>query len=144
MSVLRAIALDFDRGSGIPVPRDPELHNLAIEFASKELAETPDFSQYVRVWVAAEMNGEKPVGVRGALGFTVRPDITLCRFLDRHAFLKLFERTNGYFADNGCRGSEVLVYSSSTEGDEQRCPNWKETLQAVNAKPADRWLVTIR
>ena|ERR1035437_5003802 len=144
MSVLRAIALDFDRGSGIPVPRDPELHDLTVEFARKELAEMPDFSQYVRVWVSAEMNGEKPVEVRGALGFTMRPDVTLCRFLDRRAFVGLLARANGYMADNGARGSDVLVYVNSSEGPEQRCPAWQETLGAVGARAADRYLIRVR
>jgi hypothetical protein len=142
--VIRAIALDFLREGGYSLPKDRDLHKLAVQFAEKQLVSIPNFAEYTKVWVAAEMDGETPTEIRGALGFTMRPDFTLARFLDRAAVVALYNRANAFLADNGARGSEVLVFVSSEEGPEQRCPQYKETLEALKAKPADRYLITIR
>lgn len=144
MSVLRVISLDFDRSAGYAMPKDRELHRLAVQFAEKQLAAMPNYAEYNKIWVAAEMEEEKPVGIRGALGFTMRPDFTLARFLDPKATVALYQRANAFLADNGARGSEALVFVSSSEGPEQRCPQYKETLEALKARPADRYLITIK
>ena len=145
MSQLRAIALDFNRAAGYAMPCDRALHQMAVEFAQKDLAAIPDYSGYTRVWVAAEVGeDEKPIAIEGALGFTMRPDFTLCRFKNKQALVTLYRRANAYLADNGCRGSEALVYVSSTEAPEQKCPQQKESLAALGALPADRYLVKIR
>ena len=142
--ILRAIPLDFNRAAGYSMPCDRELHNLAVKFAETDLAEIPDYSGFAKVWLAVEVDGEKSVGIQGALGFSMRPDFTLARFKTKQAMVTLFNRANAHLADNGCRGSEGLVYVSSTEGPEQRCPQWEESLAAIGAKPADRYLVKIR
>jgi hypothetical protein len=143
--ILRAVSLDFDRAAGYSMPRDRELHRLAVKFAETDLSAIPDYSSYTRVWAAVEFGAdEKPVSIQGALGFTMRPDFTLCRFKNKHALVTLYNRANAYLADNGCRGSEGLIYISSTEAEEQKCPQQKESLAALGAKPADRWLVKIR
>ena len=144
MSTHRVIALDFDRAPGFAMPKDKDLHRLAVQFAEKELAYSPNYSEYAKVWVSAEMDGETPVGIRGALGFSWRPDFTLARFLDSAATIGLYRRANSFLADNGARGSEALVFVSSKEGPEQRCPNYKETLEALKATPADRYLISIK
>lgn len=142
--VLRAVPLDFHREAGYAMPVDRELHQLASKFAEKHLAEMPNFSGLTRVWLACEFEGEKVKEIHGALGFTMRPDFTLARFLDRQALVTLYHRANGFLSDNGARGSEGLVYISSEEGPEQRCPQQLESLAALGAKPADRWLIKIR
>lgn len=131
------------------MPKDRELHQKAIEFAQKHLAEMPNFADYARVWVSAdvatdEKGKEKPVLVHGALGFVMRPDVTLCRFLDRKALVGLYLRTNSYLADNGARGYEALVYVNPDEKPEQKCAQQEESLAALAAKPANRWAITIR
>lgn len=142
--VLRAVSLDFHRAPGYAMPMDRELHQLAVQFAEKHLADKPNYSELSRVWLACECEGEKVKAVRGALGFTMRPDFTLARFLDRQALVTLYHRANGFLSDNGARGSDGLVYISSEEGPEQRCPQQLESLAALGAKPADRWLIKIR
>jgi hypothetical protein len=143
--ILRAIPLDFDRAAGYAMPKDRDLHRLAVKFAETSLAALPDYSSFARVWVAAEFGADdKPSEIHGALGFCWRPDFTLARFKNRQALLHLYNRANAFLADNGCRGSEGMVYISSTEGPEQKCPQQKESLEALGAKPADRWLIKIR
>lgn len=145
MPQLRAIALDFNRAGGYAMPADRALHQLAIEFAKKNLAAIPDYSSFARVWVAAEVSAdEKPIAIEGALGFTMRPDFTLARFKNKQALVTLYHRANSYLADNGCRDSEGLVYVSSTEAPEQRCPQQQESLAALGAVPGDRYLIKIR
>ena len=118
------------------MPVDRGLHQLAIEFAKKHLAALPDYSSYTRVWVAAEIGADdKPVSIEGALGFTMRPDFTLARFKNKESLVTLYRRANAYLADNGCRGSEGLVYVSSTEAPEQRCPQQAESLAALAQFP---------
>jgi hypothetical protein len=142
---LRAIALDFNRAGGYAMPQDRELHRMAIEFAKKDMAEIPDYSSFAKVWVVTECGpDDKPVEIHGALGFTMRPDFTLVRFKSKQALITGYSRANAYLADNGCRGSESLVFVDSKEGPEQRCPQWEESLAALNAKAADRWLIKIR
>jgi len=142
--MIHTLALDFNREGGLALPKDPSLHKLAVEFAQRELAEIPNYSEYAKVWVAACMDGDVPKEIRGVLGFTMRPDVTMARFLDRAAVIALYNRANSFFADNGARGSEVLVFVDSSEGKEQKCPQYLETLSALKAKPADRWLVKIK
>lgn len=144
--MIRTFALDFDRSNGYAIPTKDcrEIHKLAVAFAEKELAVMPNFSEYAKVWVAASMEGDVIKEVRGALGFTMRPDFTLARFLGRAEVVALYGRANNYLADNGARGREALVYVSSTEGPEQRCPEYLETLKALRAKPGDRWLVEVK
>jgi hypothetical protein len=145
VSHLRAFALDFHRAAGYAMPTDRALHQLAVEFAQKHLAEIPDYSSFTRVWVAAEVGAdEKPIAIEGALGFTMRPDFTMARFLNKQALVTLYHRANAHLADNGCRGSEGLVYVSSTEDPEQRCPQQAESLAALGAVPAERFLIKIR
>jgi len=144
--MIRTFALDFDRSNGyaMPTANCRELHKLAVEFGEKELAVVPNFSEYAKVWVAACVENDVMKEVRGALGFTLRPDFTLARFLGRAEVAALYARANSYLADNGARGREALVYVSSTEGPEKRCPEYLETLKALRAKPADRWLIEVK
>lgn len=139
------LPIDFDRAAGYAMPRDRALHQLAIDFAQKHLAEMPNFADYSKVWVSADVDEkEKPVLVHGALGFVMRPDVVLCRFLDRKAFLGLYQRVNSHLADNGARGYEGFVYINPDEAPEQKCPQQTESLAALGAKPAHRWAITIR
>jgi hypothetical protein len=125
--------------------RDRELHRLAVKFAESDLSAIPDYSSFARVWAAVEFDGdEKAIAIHGALGFTMRPDFTLARFKNKQALVTLYNRANAYLADNGCRGSEGLVYISSTEASEQKCPQQAESLAALAARPADRFLIKIR
>jgi hypothetical protein len=143
--ILRAVSLDFNRAPGYALPMDRELHRLAVKFAETDLSSLPDYSSYTRVWAAVEFGAdEKPIAIHGALGFTMRPDFTLARFKNKQALVTLFNRANAYLSDNGCRGSEGLVYISSTEAPEQKCPQQAASLAALDAKPADRWLIKIR
>lgn len=143
--ILKAIPLDFARQGGYAMPSDANLHRLAVKFAEKELAEIPNYSEFARVWLACEVDDQdQATAVHGALGFCMRPDFTLARFLNRNAFVVLYNRANAYLADNGCRLSEGLVYVNPNEAPEQRCPDAEQSLQAVGARPADRWLIKIR
>jgi hypothetical protein len=143
--ILRAVALDFHRAPGYALPVDRELHRLAVKFAETDLSAIPDYSSFSRVWAAVEFGvDDKPIQIHGALGFSFRPDFTLARFKNKHALVTLYSRANAYLADNGCRGSEGLVFIDSKEGPEQKCPQQAESLAALGAKPADRWLIKIR
>jgi hypothetical protein len=56
----------------------------------------------------------------------------------------LVDRINDHLADNGYYGKEVLVFKAAQETEEQACPNWDKWLETYGAKPADRYLVTVR
>ena len=148
--ILRAIPLDFrrdfDRSGAVAIPKDPELHRLLVKFAEEHLVDQPNYADdYLRVWAAVEMDeNDKLVSVQGVLGYVMRPDVTLCRFLNAKALSKLFNRTNDFFADNGVRGLQVSVYVNPQEDPKQKCPNVEETLKAIGAVPAHRWMVTVK
>jgi hypothetical protein len=141
----RVIPLIFNRAGGYAMPQDPHLHQLAVEFAHKHLAERPNFADFERVWLSADVDADgKPALVHGALAFIMRPDIVLARSLDQKAFVGLYQRAQSYFSDTGARGFEVFVYINPDEAPEQKCPQQAESLQAIQAKPANRWAVTVR
>jgi hypothetical protein len=143
--ILRAIPLDFHRQGGYAMPVDRDLHKLAMGFAERELAEVPNFSEFQRVWLACEVDADdRATSVHGALGFTTRPDFTMARFLNRNALVVLYNRASAFLSDNGCRLSEGLVYVNPDEKPEQKCPEAELSLQALGARPANRWLIKIR
>lgn len=136
---LHALPLDFDRAMGYALPKDRELHRRAIEFAEKEVAEKVNYSDFAKVWVAED--GDQIVGT---LGMTMRPDFTLCRFLNPEAIKLLHQRGNDFLADQGLRGGEALIYMNSKERPEQKCPEGLRTVLELGARPADRWIIRVR
>lgn len=143
-SILKAFPIDFIRQGNYSYPADRELHRMAVEFSEKELAKPANLSEYAKVWAACEMDGEKIEKVVGLMGFAMRPDITLARFMQPDAITLLHDRAQAYFADQGCRGAEVLFYMNSNEAPEQRCPQGLQTMLKLGALPADRWVVKVR
>lgn len=141
---LRAIPLDFIRQGNYAYPVDRELHRMAVEFGEKELAKPVNLSEYAKVWLACEMDGDKVTRIVGMMGYAMRPDVTLARFKEPEAIVLLHDRAQFYFADQGCRGSEVLVYLNNNESPEQRCPQGLKTMLELGAVAADRWVVKVR
>lgn len=137
--------LDFERKENfhLPQPTDQWLFDMAMEYCRRELVEPPDFRKLSKVWVALDENNE----VVGITGYVVKADIPVFRVTGeqaKRATKALYERMNSYFADQGMTGQEVFLHISSKETPEQRCPAWEESLQAVNAKPADRFSLIVR
>lgn len=140
---IRAVPLEFYSQGGLSLPKNAKLHQAAVKFAEKELAEMPDFSGFNKVWLVGEFGEDEPV-IQGALGFTMRPDFVLNRFLNPEAILVGYERANDFLADNGCMGQEVLIHMAANETPEQRCPQGLKTVLDIGARPADRWRILVK
>lgn len=138
--MIRVIPLDFLGQGALLEPKDAKLHDAAVAYALKELANgaTLDFSKFSKVWV-----GLKDNNVLGLSGYVLRPDIPLLRATDADVLRALTHRMNDFFSDNGCRGQEAFVYIGD-EKPEQRCPEWKAVLKEFGAKSAQRWSVEVR
>ena len=137
--------LFFKEQGGMLLPRDPHLHQLAVEFAEKELAEPINFTDYRNVWVECECDDTgKPVKVEGLSVLQTIPDIPVFRSTGQRSAKMLIDRMNDYLHDQGARGQRVLLHISETEAPEQRCPKYLEWLAAVGAKPAERWAVVVK
>ena len=128
------------------VPSDPELYSLAAGYAEQNLKDPIDFRNYLKTWVACEVNDEgKPARALGILCLQMRADFPICRFTDNAAVVKLVQRANDFLHDSyGARGSEALVHIKKDEPAEARCPDYLEWMKLFNLKPADRWLITVR
>jgi hypothetical protein len=144
--MMRVIPIDFLGQGAMLEPRDVKLHDLAVEYCRKELqgGDELDLTKFNKVWVAVETDGESYVQVHGLTGWINRIDIPVFRATSEEAVNALAERINTFCSDNGCRGQEIFIHISKREKPEQRCPAWKETLTAWDAKSADRVLVKVR
>ena len=137
--------LFFKEQGGVLLPRDPHLHQLAVEFAERELAEAINLTDYRNVFVECECDEHgKPVRAEGLLAMQMVVDVPVARFTNARSAKMLIDRANDYLHDQGARGAKVFLYISEQETPEQRCPNYLEWLAAVGAKPAERWATTVR
>lgn len=133
------LPLDFLQHEGFFQPKDAKLHDLAVEFAAKQITEPVNFTKFNKVWVAVE--GGKCVGIAG---YVLRADVPMFRTVTQNATILMAHRLNDFFSDQGMRGQEVLLHISSKETPEQRCANWQAELDAAGAVPADRYTVTVK
>jgi len=138
--LLEVIPLDFLGQGALLEPADRKLHDAAMEFAWRELAEGKDLNltKFSKVWV-----GLKDKQVFGLAGYVLRPDVPLLRATDVDVLRALCQRMNIFFADNGARGQQAFIYIGN-EKEEQRCPKWREMLKEFGAKSARRFTVEVR
>jgi hypothetical protein len=144
---IEVIPLDFMGQLPLIEPKDRKLHDMAVEYASRELAETVDFSRLAKVWVTCVMQAGKPKEVIGLMGWVYKPDIPVFRVSGPNAARAtkmMTDRLHSFFSDQGARGCEVFIHISSKEKPEQKCAKWQESLKATNATPADRFSITVR
>jgi hypothetical protein len=137
--------LEFREQGGMFIPKDPELHQLAVRYAEQNLAQKVNFTDFRNVWVASEVNSAgRPSRIMGTLGMVMKADFPLVRFTDNAAVVKLVNRSRSYLQDNfSARGQEAFIYIADKEDESQRCPKWKKWLQVFKAEPAERYRVTI-
>src|SRR5215472_1740233 len=123
-------------------PKDQKLHDMAVEFARKELqnGDQLNLTQFAKCWVA--LKDGKAVGL---MGYVLRPDIPVIRAIDEDALSQMAGRLQSFFADNGWRGGEVFVHIAKRELPEQRCAGWKQVLiTEQDAHSADRFVIKVR
>jgi len=141
----RVLQLLFREQGGVLVPRDPELHKLAVEFAERELAEPINFTDYRNVFVECECDEDgKPIRVEGISAMQLVPDIPVFRSTNARSAKLLIDRMNDFLDDQGARGQRVFVHVGEKESPEQRCPNFLDWLAALGARPAERWVVAAK
>lgn len=145
MSV-KVFPLDFMTGDGaILVPKDQKLHDMAVDYCAREVNGDVNLSKFSKVFIAAEVDDSgQPMNVQGVTGYVLRPDIALYRSTSAAATAKLHHRWHTFFADNGIIGQEVFIHLNDKETPEQRCSKWHQELEAAQATPAHRFLVTVR
>lgn len=137
--------LDFEAKEGFTLlqPRDGWLFDRAQDYCEKYLNAPVDFRKLAKVWVVLDEADE----VIGISGYVVKADIPVFRVTGENAVRAtkaLYDRINSFFADQGMTGQEVFLHISSKETPEQRCPAWEDSLQSVNAVPAERFSLTVR
>ena len=121
-------------------PADRKLHDMAVDFALRELAKGRElnFSKFSKVWV-----GLKDGEVFGLSGYVLKPDVPLLRATDAEVLRALAYRMNSFFADNGARGQEVFLYIGD-EKPEARCPQWRAVLHEFQGKRAQRFAFEVK
>lgn len=133
-------------GNGGFLPVDPELYELAVNYAAEKLADPVSFEQYKDTWVACEVDPQgQPLQVLGLICMVLRADFPVCRFSHNAAAIKLFERVQGHLHDvYGARGAEAFVIVDPNEPPDNRCPNRDEWIRTFDMYPANRYAVKIR
>lgn len=121
-------------------PRDPKLHDAAVDFCNRELAKGKDLNlaNFAKVWVGLE--GDE---VKGIAGYVLRPDIPLLRSVSPDVLRALGHRFNSFFADQGARGQQVFLYIGN-EAPEQRCQDWRTVLKEFHPESGRRVLIEVR
>lgn len=144
--MIRVLPLDFLGQGAMLTPVDPKLHDMAVKYCDKELASPVNLAEMSKVWVAVECDdNEQLVSVEGIMGYVLKPDVPVMRATNETALSMMGERLQSFFADNGCRGKEVLIHLCRNEKPEQRCPGWKNVLiTEQKAEPADRFIVRVK
>lgn len=141
---LKVLPLDFLGQGALLQPKDPWLHDLAVDYCARELKDEVNLSQFNKVWVTAELDDSgKPMKIHGICGYVMRVDISMFRATHPGATAKMHHRLHQYFADQGILGHDVFIYLNEKETDEQRCANWKWEMEAAGAVPADRYKVVV-
>lgn len=148
MRRMGAIPILFRAGIDGPIPSEPHVYSLAVQYCQKNLAEVPDFKSYARCYIEAEFGEHGQIlEVHGVTCLHFPPDAPVFRVTGpyaKRATVDMYERLNSYLSDLGWRGQDAFIHVSSSENPEQRCENWEETLKELDAKPADRFLVKVR
>jgi hypothetical protein len=145
--MIRIIPLDFmGQGTAFITPADPELHDKVVDFCKCELTEEVNLTHLAKVWVAVEMDAEKPkeIEVKGVMGYVLVPDVPLMRATTEDALRAMAERYNAFLADSGALGKFTFIHVARGERPEQRCAGWNKVLHEWGAKLADRVAVKVR
>lgn len=148
MKRMGVVPIDFRKSENGLVPVDNALFTLVQDYCQANLSEQPKLDQLAKTWAVVQFDGEKMVAVHGVAAYAGNiPDVPLFRVTGdnaQRATKMLYDRMNGYFADNGMRGHQVFLFISEKETPEQRCQAWDASLEDVGAVPAQRFAVTIR
>jgi hypothetical protein len=148
MTKIVVLPIDFLGQGALLEPADQKLHDMAVEYVSRELEHGKDLnlSKFLKCWVEVVMDGSEYKEVTGFTGVVWRIDVPVFRVTgtnpDRCTML-LVNRLRSWLEDNGGRNTEVFLHISSKETPEQRCAKWEESLKAVGAVPADRFSVKV-
>lgn len=136
--MIEVTPIDFLGQGALLEPVDRKVHDAAVEFCKKNLADEVNFTKLAKVWV-----GIKDGEIQGICGYVLRPDIPLFRSLDYEVTAVMRKRMNDFFCDNGWRGNQVFIYIGN-EAPEARCPDWRQSLKDCEAKSARRLLIEVK
>ncbi len=146
--MIQILPIDFMGVAPLLEPVDRKLHDMTVEYCSRELkgGEDLNLAKFNKVWVIVEMEGEEYKEILGISAFVWRIDLPIFRVTGKrvdYTTQMMIDRIRTYFTDNGARGTELLLHISSKETPEQKCEHWEESLAKAPAVPADRYSVKI-
>lgn len=145
MSKIRIVNLDFVDNGGMLQAKDAVLFAAVQKFCTEQLEERPNFGALAKSWAAVRLDAEGGLEeVVGLIGYKMVPDISLFRAIDKGGTVKLAQRINDFFADQGLRMQEVFLHVAPEESPEQRCADFDSTMQLWDAKPANRQKIVVR
>lgn len=120
-----------------------ELQEAAHDFCYRELTlpegETVwNLADRIKAWI--EIEDGKVCGVASIIR---RIDIVDYRCTTARGNAKMNQRIHSYLADQGLLGQDVFIQFSS--GDPSKmCENWREEMEAAQARPANRYMVRVK
>jgi hypothetical protein len=124
-------------------PKDLDFFQRVDKFCQAEMANKPVLANYTGAWAVEAEDGE----ILAVGGLQLIPDVHIRvkqHEQSQEAMQSLVARMNDHLADNGYYGKEVLVFKAANEAPEQECPNWEFWLRKYGAKPADRYIVSVK
>lgn len=146
--MITILPIEFIGQGALLEPVDQKLHDMAVDYCLKELqnGKDVDLSKFQKCWAVVEMEGGQYKEIHGISGWVWRIDVPVFRVTGKsvdRCTMMLTDRIRAYLQDNGARGAEAFLHISSKERPEQRCENWKKSLELVGATPADRFSVKV-
>jgi len=134
------LPIDFVGQGALLEPADRELHDLAVDYARRELKDGDrlNLTQFAKAWV-----GLKDGVPFGLMGYVLKADVPLFRATDVDVLRAMGGRLNSFFADNGARGREILLYIGN-EPEAQRCPGWRDAIREFGGKSGRRILFEVK
>ena len=144
---MEVLAVRLVSQGNITAIADEELRKQVPIFTKHFLAAPFNPCSYMRIWVARRDNvvlGLTALNFGMWNGEIVLADIPVFRSIDEEATRALGERLNAFLADNGMTGRDAFLFLSDQESPESRCPKYEQFLSLWNAKPAERFAITVR
>jgi len=139
------VPIEFERDGK---PRDPSLYAMVMQYCEQELAEKPDLTRYRKAYAVAEVGEhEEILGIHGITAERSVEDIGIFRATGPYAkrvTKMMHDRWQAYFADNGMRGADVLIWIDPDESPEAKCTNQAQSIKNFKLRPAKRMLVRVK
>lgn len=153
---LQMIPLDFEQTANGPVCKSKILYDAVQKFCLAEFGEAKPLATYMRSWAIIHFyesadEGKREFEVVGLVATQNMPDFPVfhtkksvvlegrkSEVLEARTVQLMVERCHAFLQDIGQMGKQITIFIADSE-----YPKWKEFLERMNIKPAQRVAMTV-